>query len=116
MYSVINFEPSWFEDAARGWVADHLRLPVPGKKVKRDIMKYNSKSYPHETDALDDLIDDFISQMKMRLAEKTIEGFHGWDDPIWRTDQIKSRLKTSLEKSNMVDVANLAMFLWNRQE
>ena len=52
----------------------------------------------------------FSGEMQNRLVQKKKAGYSGWDDPSWTREQIIERLKISLEKGNMVDVANFAMF------
>lgn len=66
--------------------------------------------------ALDAMVDSFAEQMKAKLSRKALEGKTGWDDPNWTPDMIKQNLIEHVEKENgdMVDVANIAMFLWNR--
>lgn len=66
--------------------------------------------------ALYAMVDEFARQMKDKLFKKFLEGKSGWDDPSWTEEQIMEALKEHVRKDNrdMVDVANLAMFLWNR--
>lgn len=68
--------------------------------------------------SLDACVDAFADAMKRKLKEKFLQGKTGWDDPFWTKDMIIDALKEHIEKGNedMVDVANFAMFLWNRQE
>ena len=62
--------------------------------------------------ALDSLKNKFFTEMSDKITKKLIEGERGWDNP-----EIKEALKKSLlhhiEKGDMVDVANIAMFIWN---
>ena len=68
--------------------------------------------------ALDAMVDDFAHHMKLKLTKKFLEGKTGWDDPDWTEEQIMQALKSHVEKENgdMIDVANFAMFLWNRRQ
>ena len=59
---------------------------------------------------------DFSTQMECKLLKKALEGRKGWDDPAWTQEQIKAAIIEHVNKGDMVDVANLAMFLWNRQQ
>ena len=54
--------------------------------------------------------------MKQKLFRKYFEGYTGWDNPSWTPDKIMKALKDHIEKRDMVDVANFAMFLWNKGE
>ena len=67
--------------------------------------------------ALDACVDAFSEDMKRKLVKKFLEGKSGWDDPGWTKEQIMKSLKEHIDKDNedMIDVANFAMFLWNRQ-
>ena len=67
--------------------------------------------------ALDALLTAFTAEMRKKLIRKFTEGRTGWDDPEWTEDQIMQALREHVEKENgdMVDVANFAMFLWNRR-
>lgn len=69
-----------------------------------------------EIRALNDCVDDFAVDMRRKLRKKAIEGSSGWDDP-WTLSRAKiiRQIKRHLRKGDMVDVANLAMFAWNRQ-
>ena len=82
-------------------------------------MKHSSKDLHFcKAVAIFSCVDAFAEEMKAKLIDKLTKGYSGWDDPEWSSEQIKKTLKEHLDKSNsdMVDVANFAMFLWNRQE
>jgi hypothetical protein len=64
--------------------------------------------------ALEGCVDDFAAQMKSKLRRKALEGYSGWDDPDWQRAEIIDRLKSHIDKGDMVDVANFAMFAWNK--
>lgn len=66
--------------------------------------------------ALNTCVDAFAAEMKRKLVKKFLEGRTGWDDPNWTNEQIMQALKEHVDKPNgdMVDVANFAMFRWNR--
>jgi len=59
---------------------------------------------------------EFTKEMKSRMEEKSDEGKSGWDNPDWCDDDMQSALLEAFTKCNMIDVANYAMFIWNRQE
>jgi hypothetical protein len=65
--------------------------------------------------ALDALVAAFASDIVRKLTRKALEGKSGWDDPDWTTEQIEQALRDHVDKGDPVDVANFAMFLWNRQ-
>lgn len=67
------------------------------------------------TKALTALVDDFADEMKKKLIKKFMEGYHGWDDPNWSRKEIVDRLYKHIDKGDMVDVANFAMFAWNKE-
>ncbi len=66
--------------------------------------------------ALDACVDDFAEAMKRKLRQKFIEGKSGWDDPTWPIEDVIAQLAAHVEKGDMVDVANFAMFAWNKNE
>lgn len=74
-----------------------------------------------ENKALDALVFRFADAMKIRLLEKQVEGWHGWDDEALDVEKIRDRIYNNIsgplgsEKAiDIVDVANLAAFWWNR--
>jgi hypothetical protein len=70
-----------------------------------------------ELDALYACVDAFALEMKEKLKHKYLNGYRGWDNEMWTPDQIIEALKDHLYKPNrdMVDIANIAMFHWNRE-
>ncbi len=64
--------------------------------------------------ALNTCVDAFALEMKKKLRQKFLEGRHGWDSPDWPKDDIRRRMYEHIDKGDPVDVANFAMFLWNR--
>jgi len=58
--------------------------------------------------------EDFAVAIERRLRQKSRDGMVGWDDPEWAIQEIKERLAASLLRGNPVDVANFAMFWWNK--
>ena len=66
---------------------------------------------------LDAAVDKFATAMKKRLGTKRKQGWYGWEDP--ELYDVENRLLrnaaqgiTGKDKKSLVDVANLAMFLW----
>lgn len=68
-----------------------------------------------EIAALEACVDDFADKMKKKLREKYMEGKTGWDDPDWSHEDRIAALEEHLEKGDMIDVANFAMFVWNNE-
>lgn len=68
-----------------------------------------------EQKALTTCVDDFAYQMKTKLISKANQGKSGWDDERWSPEDIKQQLLEHLEKGDMIDMANFAMFAWNQQ-
>ena len=64
--------------------------------------------------ALDACADDFNDEMKRKLKKKFMEGKSGWDSENWDIEDIKRQLIEHVEKGDFVDVANFAMFAWNK--
>lgn len=64
--------------------------------------------------ALDAAVDDFAEQMKCKLAKKFLEGKSGWDDPEWSMEDKLRQLREHIDRGDMIDVANFAMFAWNQ--
>ena len=61
------------------------------------------------------LIGKFTTMMTLKINKKTIQGYHGWDLSINKATMLK-KLRRNLKQEDYVDVANLAMFLWNLKE
>ncbi len=60
---------------------------------------------------------NFSSAMLEKLHDKRREGRSGWNDPgRCSVRQLKKMLSEHLKKGDMVDVANFAMMIWNRQQ
>ena len=67
-----------------------------------------------EFDKLDECVDAFSREMRRRLKEKYLETeWINWDKSDGWEKNIIARIKGNLETGEMIDVANLAMFLWN---
>lgn len=70
---------------------------------------------------LEELIDDFIEAIKVRLYDKFTEGYEGWD-----TEPVEGLLERLRVKANnedfiwddntLVDIAALAAMIWNRRD
>jgi len=67
-----------------------------------------------EVKALECCLKDFNNEMKSKLLKKRNEGKCGWDSPEWDIENIKSQLIKHIEKGDFIDVANFAMFAWNK--
>lgn len=67
-----------------------------------------------QTDALGALLDAFVKEMGAKIFQKLQEGQTGWDE-VTNTNNLRKKLLTNFEKGDMVDVAALAMFVWNLQ-
>lgn len=77
--------------------------PMDNKEERSDV---------EETLALYTTVARFNQVMKHKLLKKYGEGKRGWDDPAI-LDFLKKSLAEHVGKGDMVDVANLAMFIWN---
>lgn len=64
----------------------------------------------------DQLIQDAAFRMGARLATKRAEGRSGWwDKNQCSTQHLRDMLKASLEKGDMINIANLAMMINARE-
>ena len=95
-------------------------------------MKYSTKKYTNPCNcrsvgecnhnmfswaiALDECADAFNKAMKEKLRKKFLEGKDGWDSEDWEIEDIKLQLINHIEKGDFVDVANFAMFAWNKMD
>ena len=61
---------------------------------------------------LEKTVDDFVKEMKAKLRIKMNHGYSGWDKPE-NKGMILEKLSWNLKEKDYVDVANLAMMLWN---
>lgn len=66
--------------------------------------------------ALDACVNEFADDMKRKLYKKASEGYTGWDDHEWPMESVIQLLCDHVEKGDMVDVANFAMFAWNKAD
>lgn len=65
----------------------------------------------------DEAVDRFATAMKAKLAKKRSEGRGGWEDKNRCSAEFLNRLLNEhVGKGDPVDVGNLAMMLWNRDE
>lgn len=81
-------------------------------KISGDIYE----DYKEEI-ALDLLLNIFFISVRGKLHQKILEGYCGWDDPsAVPTENLIEKLKSNLEKGDMIDVATLAALIWNRQD
>lgn len=64
---------------------------------------------------LEEVVDQFADAMKAKLAEKQGQGYTGWDDPKSISEHyLYSLLNANLREGDLIDVANLAMIIWHR--
>lgn len=73
--------------------------------------------------ALDAAVDAFAEVMKAKLEDKYLQGYNGWDEEHEFEAQstairntLRSKLRSNYERDDWVDVANLAMMLWKRDQ
>ena len=75
-----------------------------------------------ESKKLNTLFDEFTKKMNQRLVRKERAGFTGWDDQKEYSDEeLRQRIITKLmsipqDKTDIVDIANYAMFLYERKK
>ncbi len=65
-----------------------------------------------EKNALSEVLGQFSREMLYKMFEKQKRGVGGWADPSCLVG-LKESLKEHIEKGDMIDVANIAMFIWN---
>ena len=87
--------------------------PLEQPKEPPERVRYEQK-VARELGRLGECRQDFAMATERRLRQKTRDGIAGWDDPEWAIPEIKERLAASLLRGNPVDVANFAMFWWNK--
>jgi hypothetical protein len=83
--------------------------PTGDRRAMESFANLNS-----ERKALEACVDDFAEKMKAKLIQKNLEGKAGWDDPDWSIEDLKRQLIDHVEKGDFVDVANFALFGWNK--
>ena len=75
------------------------------------------KYYRKEMDiGLQELVEGASQEMVKKLNEKYKNGYSDWDNinivqKLW--DKLEDHVSRGLSKDNMVDIMNLAAFLWN---
>lgn len=76
-------------------------------------MEYSSE----EMDiGLEALVKGASEAMLTKLQFRYVDGYHGWDNinliqELW--DKLEDHIDKGLDRENMVDIMNLAAFLWN---
>jgi len=68
-----------------------------------------------EQQALGMLLDAFAKEIGGKVFQKLENGYSGWDNPEM-LDNLKKKLLENYQRGDMVDVAALAMMLWNLQQ
>lgn len=54
--------------------------------------------------------------MREKLSTKRAEGYGGWNQPEeCSVERLKEMLVEHLPKGDMIDIANFAMMIWNRE-
>jgi hypothetical protein len=73
---------------------------------------------PDQTLHPDDMaVDRFASAMKAKLASQRAKGHGGWDNKdICSEERLQQMLEDHVRKGDPVDVGNLSMMLWSREE
>lgn len=81
-------------------------------------MKYTSSTYsiPNERASLRAMCEVFAIAMFDKLDAKLKGGRDGWDSENWTPEEILEALKEHVDKGDPIDIANFAMFLWNRED
>lgn len=60
---------------------------------------------------------NFTYAMQAKLINKRVyEQRGGWHTSNCSNDELRKMLAENLERADMVDVANLAMMIWNREQ
>jgi len=61
-------------------------------------------------------VSNIAQAMRAKLQQKRLEGYSGWHDPGQCTvKRLKLMLRSHLRSGDMVDVANFAMMIYNRE-
>lgn len=96
-----------------GTSADYRALQETGTmRVARAVLASHAPSHSD-----DDAVDHFAQVMKGKLAKKRGEGLGGWNDKTQcSAERLSQMLRCHIEKGDPVDVANLAMMLYERGE
>ena len=79
-----------------------------------DFISDEAKTAAEQT-ALGTLLDAFAKEVGQKIFLQMQKGYQGWDKPE-TIESMRQKLLTNLERGDMVDVAALAMFLWNLQQ
>ena len=61
-------------------------------------------------------VDRFTVAMRRKLTQKRKEGRGGWNIPdACGIEDLREMLEDHLQKGDLVDIANFAMMIWNRE-
>lgn len=98
--------------------------------VNRSTTPIDIRDIGHDAEADAVGVDRFRTAMSNKLAKKRDEGRGGWNrepytvqpdrgDAVWRGGcsiaHLKRLMRAHLKKGDMVDIANFAMMIWNRE-
>jgi len=62
-------------------------------------------------------VDRFRLAMLEKLSIKRLQGRGGWSDPeVCSISDLHAMLLNHVKKGDMVDIANFAMMIWNREQ
>lgn len=75
---------------------------------------YKAQGLP-EAAVLLRLVDEFADAMKNRLLEKMKDNHDwAWASDTWQEDEIRACIQHCLDNTDLIDLANYALFFWNR--
>ena len=86
--------------------------PTDTERIECDFMAVTDGEI-RERDELFQAVNAFARAMKVKLANKTLDGKSGWQETWWiESGNALEQLLAHAKKGDMVDVANFAMFIW----
>lgn len=91
---------------------DSDALAVVQEGVPLETVSDRETTRPAEERALRALVELGADAMEAKLIEKLRASWCGWDDPE-NADMLKRQLCQNILEGDWIDVANLALFLWN---
>lgn len=88
------------------------------EKIKKEADEQQESWVDNEIARLDEMVDNFTLAMKFKLHSKVRQGYHGWDREVYQgmiVDKLVSHVRRldKGDKSQAVDIGNLAAFIWN---
>lgn len=108
----VEFTPDRVQQAARNlgkWLNEEVDRPVSREDLAMLVHHANSTLGPRHLD--DAAADQFIAEVKRKLAASRAKGREGWQEA--GPHELAAQLRAQIDKGDPLDAAIYAMFMWH---